>query len=159
MKRKAREWAIQNKERLRKIKSDWSKKNRDRLTESHRQYSKENKAALMEKRRAYMKKEGPRLAKVATDSARRVKKMGSSGTADLKSVRQFMSSATSCFYCKRAGLKLTLDHFISLAKGGAHSLENFRAACRSCNSRKKDRDPHAFLMEITLELTEPTEGK
>lgn len=34
---------------------------------------------------------------------------------------------------------LTLDHVIPLARGGAHSYANLRAAHRGCNSRKRDR--------------------
>jgi len=53
----------------------------------------------------------------------------------LEIVRQHKSR---CHYCgKRKAL--TLDHVIPLSKGGLHVKENIVPACKSCNSKKKDR--------------------
>lgn len=49
-----------------------------------------------------------------------------------------------CYYCGRKG-KLTLDHFVPLAKGGDHCVSNLVFACSSCNSRKRDLDPFEFM--------------
>jgi 5-methylcytosine-specific restriction endonuclease McrA len=43
-----------------------------------------------------------------------------------------------CCYCQQAK-PLTLDHFIPVSKGGMHIKSNIVPACRSCNSRKKDK--------------------
>lgn len=60
-----------------------------------------------------------------------------------------------CFYCKeKLTVKTTtIDHFVPLAKGGAHSYENFRPACDDCNKKKAD----AILDEITLDEAIKTE--
>lgn len=78
-------------------------------------------------------------------SQRRATLAGCECTVTPDQVSVFMEAQQECFYCHRQGLKLTLDHFIPVKRLGPHSLENFRAACRSCNSRKKDRDPHEFI--------------
>jgi hypothetical protein len=44
-----------------------------------------------------------------------------------------------CRYC--AGLADTVDHIVPRTHGGGHDDQNLVAACRSCNSRKKDRTP------------------
>lgn len=44
-----------------------------------------------------------------------------------------------CAYCYQAK-PLTKDHVIPLSKGGAHTHWNIIPACRSCNSRKGNRD-------------------
>ena len=51
-----------------------------------------------------------------------------------------------CFYCQkelqvhqRVG-----DHYIPLAKGGPHTVENLRIACSPCNSAKSDLMPEEF---------------
>lgn len=46
-----------------------------------------------------------------------------------------------CAYCgKYAKDKLTQDHITPLSKGGNHTLSNIVPACRSCNSKKHDKD-------------------
>jgi 5-methylcytosine-specific restriction endonuclease McrA len=45
-----------------------------------------------------------------------------------------------CVYCGANG-KLTIDHVVPIAKGGAHSIGNIVPACFRCNNRKKDRLP------------------
>ena len=35
---------------------------------------------------------------------------------------------------------LTQDHFIPLSKGGEYSKKNIIPSCRSCNSRKSNKD-------------------
>ena len=50
-----------------------------------------------------------------------------------------------CYHCKArfAGkLPATIDHMTPISKGGHHSPENIVAACRPCNSRKRDRQTH-----------------
>ena len=50
-----------------------------------------------------------------------------------------------CAYCGgRAG---QVDHIVSLAAGGDNSLENLTAACRSCNSEKRDNPLLIFLLK------------
>lgn len=45
-----------------------------------------------------------------------------------------------CWMCGRVAD--TWDHVKPLSKGGAHAVCNLRPACRSCNSRKRDRWPY-----------------
>lgn len=50
-----------------------------------------------------------------------------------------------CYICgdKPTGFNLTLDHIVPVSKGGTHTPDNLRVACRSCNSRKGVRMPSA----------------
>ncbi len=47
----------------------------------------------------------------------------------------FQADAYHCVYCGSTE-KLTIDHIVPLAKGGAHIEENLVIACRSCNGSK-----------------------
>lgn len=59
------------------------------------------------------------------------------------------------FQCQYCGDDAdTVDHITPRSKGGDHSPENLVAACRSCNSRKKDRTPG----EAGMLLDWPTQG-
>jgi 5-methylcytosine-specific restriction endonuclease McrA len=43
-----------------------------------------------------------------------------------------------CFYCQAKG-SMSLDHVVPLSRGGTHGIGNLVAACKSCNSSKRDR--------------------
>lgn len=47
-----------------------------------------------------------------------------------------------CAYCF-AKTPLTMDHFVSLAQGGANDISNIVPACLQCNSGKQ---AHTFLL-------------
>jgi len=61
----------------------------------------------------------------------------------------FMRDANKCQYCDAAAE--SIDHVIPRSRGGTHTWENLVAACRSCNSRKRDR----LLEETTFRLRRP----
>jgi 5-methylcytosine-specific restriction endonuclease McrA len=44
-----------------------------------------------------------------------------------------------CAYCGRGDRNLTRDHFIPITKGGEHTRLNVIPSCRSCNSKKGNR--------------------
>lgn len=48
-----------------------------------------------------------------------------------------------CAYCDNPAA--TWDHFVPVSRGGQTIPGNMLPACGSCNSRKKDRDPAAWL--------------
>ena len=52
-----------------------------------------------------------------------------------------------CYLCGRAPEmgKLTIDHVVPLARGGAHTRNNLRVACRSCNCRKGKKLLEEFI--------------
>lgn len=61
-----------------------------------------------------------------------------------------IEAAKQCEYCEDSlspENPPTVDHWWPLAKGGTNQPDNLRAACGSCNSSKRDRDPVAWLKE------------
>lgn len=61
---------------------------------------------------------------------------------------------TTCYLCgdkldpntpPRHPKAITIDHVLALARGGHHTANNLRVACKSCNSRKRDK----LLSELT----------
>jgi 5-methylcytosine-specific restriction endonuclease McrA len=58
-----------------------------------------------------------------------------------------------CFYCGQQK-KLEQDHLIPLSRGGAHDRTNIVPACRSCNSRKRDKTYDEFVAIYVLEVSQ-----
>lgn len=58
----------------------------------------------------------------------------------------FARDGNRCQYC--GGRAESIDHVKPRSRGGGHSWDNVVAACRACNTRKRDR----FLSETTMRL-------
>jgi 5-methylcytosine-specific restriction endonuclease McrA len=66
----------------------------------------------------------------------------------------FLRDGGRCQYCNAAAE--SIDHIVPRSRGGTHTWENVVAACRACNSKKRDR-----LLEETsfVLLSMPREPK
>ena len=62
-----------------------------------------------------------------------------------------------CVYCGKKPKKLTKDHITPISKGGDHTMMNIVPACRSCNSRKRDRAPLTAVQPLLLTMALPRE--
>lgn len=58
---------------------------------------------------------------------------------------------TRCVYC--SGDFECLDHAVPLANGGTNWPSNIYPACISCNSRKRNKSLHSFLVQLQKENT------
>jgi 5-methylcytosine-specific restriction endonuclease McrA len=58
----------------------------------------------------------------------------------------FLRDDHTCQYCGQAAENV--DHVLPRSRGGLHEWENVVAACRRCNSRKKDRTPGEARMAL-----------
>jgi 5-methylcytosine-specific restriction endonuclease McrA len=58
----------------------------------------------------------------------------------------FLRDGHICQYCGAAAENV--DHVVPRSRGGAHEWENVVAACRRCNSRKKDHTPAEARMTL-----------
>lgn len=58
----------------------------------------------------------------------------------------FLRDDHTCQYCGRTAENV--DHVLPRSRGGPHEWENVVAACRRCNSRKKDRTPAEAHMHL-----------
>jgi len=101
---------------------------------------------------AEQRKENERQGKRNYKHVRRARINNCEVKATPKIVEEARKNAGDCCYYCGKKCKLTLDHFDSLSKGGAHCVSNFVFACFSCNSRKRDLDPFEF-MESNLAIS------
>lgn len=101
--------------------------------------------------RAY-KKANPELiqAQVNKRRARQFAAEINDFTADEWHIMQELADHR-CHYCKkRYKGRLTMDHIVPLSKGGHHTYSNIIPACRSCNSKKGNRDVIAPVQPFLL---------
>lgn len=68
------------------------------------------------------------------------------GKASLSRRGVFIRDDHACQYCGRAAENV--DHVVPRSRDGAHDWENVVAACRRCNSKKKDRTPSEANMSL-----------
>ena len=106
--------------------------NADRLRAFNRRY----KAANPEANRAReMKRRGIKAAAICEHGPKCV------DATFLKAIY-----ASECIYCGQPAEHA--DHFIPLARGGLHCVENIVPACAACNSAKSHRDPAEWMESL-----------
>jgi 5-methylcytosine-specific restriction endonuclease McrA len=58
----------------------------------------------------------------------------------------------SCWICESPVFSIHWDHFHPLSKGGTHTLDNLRPACKNCNSKKSNYWP--FTDELKQKIAD-----
>lgn len=79
------------------------------------------------------------------------------GTPNVSRKAIFARDRGQCQYCGKNAENL--DHVVPQARGGKHTWDNLVAACRRCNSRKRDRTPEQAGMKLKREPYEPKGSK
>lgn len=142
--RKARERWERNKEEIKKRRAPYQihyrTKNKERLRVQNAAFYRTPKGKAYQKQKVH---------------ARRAVKHNCACKATAKEIEIFLAAATHCAYCRQPfskALKATLDHKVPFKQKGSHSVDNFAAACLSCNCRKHAKTPEqyaAYLLQIT----------
>lgn len=142
----------QDMERKKQKNKEWREKNREYCNQKGKEYYWANH----EKQRAYhnarMKKPENRLKERLRrqehrrNRADRPKACLTCGQA-IEIQNKFENK---CFKCGAAD-RLEFDHHIPLSKGGVLEPGNIVILCKSCNSRKRDKDPEEFYSPLELE--------
>jgi 5-methylcytosine-specific restriction endonuclease McrA len=68
----------------------------------------------------------------------------------------FARDGGRCVYC--GGPANSVDHVVPRSRGGRHVWENVVAACRRCNSRKENHQPHEAGLSLLRQPFIPKDG-
>jgi 5-methylcytosine-specific restriction endonuclease McrA len=150
-------WRDRNRDALRQYDHDRYRQDIEKSRAESRSYYHRNRPAMRDQSRRWFSVNADRARKLnrewlaANPGKReefrhrrraRVRNAGGEFTAaQISEMRQ--RQCGRCAHCRR-DRPLTVDHIIPLARGGSNHIHNIQLLCRSCNSRKKDRDPLEF---------------
>lgn len=176
----ARDWYNSHKEAevLRSI--TWNRKNYSRFLENHRRYYRKNSARLNRiirakrvenpevfreygRRRRFSpsfksvtarwRKNNPDRLKFYASNKQDRRRARQGGWSEIRFsdwVAIKKAFKHRCIYCGKRK-RLSMDHFIPLAKGGRHNKRNIVPACFTCNFRKGSMMPEAFMARLMAE--------
>ena len=151
-------WRKRNRHRIAQKTKEWKGRNKSRVRAASERYRKKHRKDACARTQAWRAAD-PERARESKDLSRRrhpetfkaalhrrkARKRGAIGSysgSDLKEIARLQKG--KCAYCARPSAKLTVDHIVSLHKGGTNHRHNIQLACRRCNSRKGSRDPIEF---------------
>jgi 5-methylcytosine-specific restriction endonuclease McrA len=128
-----RKWQLKNPEKTRASYKKWALANPDKVREATKKWREENADAFREMQRRWRTENQGYWRK-------RHGTVGYTSTFTLEDWDEILEwFGHRCAYCYRDDQKLTMDHVQPISKGGNHVAENIVPACKSCNSKKKDR--------------------
>lgn len=145
-------WKVNHRERNNAISREWCRKNPDKRRAVQNAYRAKNREYVRERFRLYREanREAFRHYGLTTCIRRRQREKDARiqdfTTGELDARMSMFGHL--CAYC--GGPFETIDHVISLYKGGKHCLSNLRPACRSCNSSKQIEDLVSWLKRRAL---------
>lgn len=123
----SKEWYAKNKEHSNELNKKYYYENHDRMRILHKEYGykwwRENKA----KSASYRHKRRTREAELNRSFNKQI----------WESTKKYFDN--KCAYCGEERV-LTVEHFVPVSKGGSYDINNIIPICKSCNSKKCNRD-------------------
>ncbi len=154
------EYRKENAEKIAAGQAEHYRKNAERIAARHAEHYRKNVEKIAARMAEYYRENTERIAvrqaeynkknpeKITAKAQRRLTKVQETcdGTVTEEFIRLSILGAPCCIYCLASGVKLTLDHFIPLSKGGIHTASNCVPACKHCNSSKGAKDVKTWMV-------------
>lgn len=140
---RVRRWRDENREYVKTYRREHYLANADELRAKSKDWYYANKKLALKRRKEWLKRKPYKIAEA--NNRRRAKKRNAAGSftySDVIAMKKWQGGR--CWYCGTKRRKLTIDHRVALSKGGTNYPSNLQLVCKSCNSRKRDRDPIEF---------------
>ncbi len=152
-------WKRNHPEKGRAYSLKWHRENRERALAKMRKYALEN-PEREKKRRLKWRLDNPNARKIWRSNNpekeiqykhRRRAKLADLPNEDCsKKIKLLKRITRFCHWCcfPMSQDSVTIDHVISLNRGGHHINDNLVGCCKSCNSSKLDKPVHEWLPTI-----------
>lgn len=122
--------------------------NKETIAKRVKLYSDKNKEKIALHIKLYRQTPKGKLAHNNTNYKRRsTTKQGDVTTQQLLELQQ---SVKHCYWCgiSLKKVKIHIDHYVPLSKGGLHTLSNLVVSCQNCNCSKQAKDPLVFANSL-----------
>ncbi|HEY9634274.1 MAG TPA: HNH endonuclease [Coleofasciculaceae cyanobacterium] len=140
---KSAEWRKRHKDKLQKYFIEYHQQNREKRNQASKEVYQRNRKHYIDYQRSY-KRTHPEMVKVSSAKYRHKRRAQlcknhsvKYSCSDLR--KRLKDFNNTCAYCGSAD-RITFDHLIAVACGGADCIGNLVPACLSCNSSKADKD-------------------
>lgn len=154
------EWKRLNPEKNSTINKEWSERNREKLNAASVARYKLNPKKATERQRRFKESNPERVAEIQRNWRKRnphklkdsaYRKRARKKAATIRPCEKTIAAIKrmrKCYWCGNKG-KMTVDHVIALADGGAHDPSNLVPCCGPCNHRKNARSVLSFTQNDT----------
>ena len=131
-------------ERIRKYRQDNPEATRKTRQKSYQN----NRDKVIKRNTEYAKTEKGRAISRLKHQRKRIKIKEGDVTAD--ELVELKSNINKCYWCNTKIIKNNyhIDHYVPLAKGGKHTIDNLVISCPTCNLKKNAKDPIQFANSI-----------
>lgn len=134
-----------NKVELNRKKKKYRSEHIKEIKEYTKRYNRKHRDKIQDTNREYRETIEGRAICTLLESGRRARKRNARGEGITKIQITYLlkQQGNKCNKCRKRFTKrrrVTIDHIISLAVGGAHDFNNIQLLCQSCNSSK-----HAYM--------------
>lgn len=120
--------------------------NAERISDRGREYSERNREAVNARAAAWSARNPDKRRAISRQYKAKRRAQEEAGITGGVLAAWAAAQPKVCFYCSvDCGGGFHVDHFVPLARGGAHVLTNLRIACPPCNLRKNAADPLEWM--------------
>ena len=126
--------------------------NKDYILERNAKYQEKNKDKIDKYKKEWAASKDGKISKKVSNHTRNSKiRITNDKTINKKSLEDLLlKQDNKCYYCEseldfNIKFEVHLDHYIPIAKGGPHSIENVVFSCKTCNLKKRDFVPEGPL--------------
>lgn len=147
-KNEKKEYAERNKEIISKRQKQYREDNKKLIKENMKKYYSENREYLLQQKKEYLKTPFAKASQKNKNHKRRT--LTKQGDVTSKQILNLQQTTKVCYWCgmNLKNVKVHLDHYTPLSKGGEHTISNLVISCYKCNIRKKDKDPIYFANSV-----------
>lgn len=122
---------------------------KDEIRERVMSWQKENPERLSRRKREWARRNPDKVRANAVNQAAKRRATTKSGVTSTELARWKREQKPVCYWCGASCKREAhADHYVPLAKGGAHEIENLVLACPACNRKKSAKDPYEFAASI-----------